>query len=73
MMSDALSTGTPAYRLRMKGGSDKFLRLYQNLKRRCMFKEFDGELKSYNYKPLKDAQKIADEIKKRIAEQASSH
>jgi len=68
MISDALSTGTPAYRLPMRGGSEKFSHLYQNLKRRCMFKEFDGELKPYDYKPLRDAQKIADEIKKRIAQ-----
>lgn len=64
MMSDALTTGKPSYRLPLQGGSEKFTRLYQNLKRRCLLKIFDGEFEKYDYKPLNDAKKIADEIKK---------
>ena len=66
MLSDALSTGKPTYRLALQGGSEKFTKLYQNLKRRCLLRVFDGELNLYDYKPLNDAKLIADEIKKRF-------
>jgi len=66
MISDALTTGAPSYRLPLVGGSEKFTRLYQNLKRRCRLDVFDGELKPIAYKPLNDAEKVADILKKRF-------
>jgi len=66
MMSDALTTGKPTYRLPLDGGSEKFTALYQSLKRRALLTVFDGEFSKKDYKPLNDAQKIADEIKKRF-------
>lgn len=68
MLSDALTTGKPVYKLPLQGGSEKFTRLYQNLKRRCLLKDFDGELKSWDYKPLNDAKKISDVIKEKMKE-----
>jgi len=68
MLSDALSTGKPVYKLPLNGGSEKFTRLYKNLKRRCLLKDFDGELKSWDYRPLNDAKKIADAIKGKMKE-----
>jgi len=66
MLSDALTTGKPTYRLRLNGGSEKFDRLYQNLKRRALLRIFDGTLDHWEYKPLNDAKHVADEIKKRF-------
>jgi mitochondrial fission protein ELM1 len=66
MLSDALTTGKPTYRLAMQGESKKFMRLYQNLKRRCGLTVFDGELKAWDYKPLNDAKKIADAINRQL-------
>lgn len=66
MLSDALTTGTTTYRLPLQGGSEKFTRLYQSLKRRALLTEFKGAFEAKEYKPLNDAQKIADEIKKRF-------
>lgn len=64
MLSDALSTGKTTYKIPLIGGSEKFTRLYQNLKRRTGLRDFNGELDYRDYKPLHDAKKIADEIKK---------
>lgn len=66
MMSDALSTGKPTYRIPLNGGSEKFTMLYQNLKRRASLHVFDGELKAWDYKRLNDAKKIADVIKNKM-------
>jgi len=72
MLSDALTTGKPTYRLEMDGGSEKFIRLYQSLKRRALLKAFKGDFEKRDYKPLNDAQKIADEIKKRFVKSGST-
>jgi mitochondrial fission protein ELM1 len=66
MLSDACATGKPVFRLPLKGGSDKFNRLYQVLQKRCHVSIFEGDLKSEPYEPLSDAQTVADEIKKRF-------
>jgi mitochondrial fission protein ELM1 len=66
MLSDALTTGKPTYRLALNGGSEKFDFLYRSLKRRTMLKTFDGELETWDYKRLNDAQYVANEIKKRF-------
>lgn len=68
MLSDALTTGKPTYRLKLNGSSEKFDRLYQNLKRRAKLNIFEGELEDINYKPLQDAKMVADNIKKRFEE-----
>jgi len=72
MLSDALTTGKPVYRLPLNGGSEKFTILYQNLKRRANLRVFDGELNDIEYKPLRDAKMVADEIKKRFESRALS-
>lgn len=66
MLSDALTTGKPTYRLKMAGGSAKFDRLYQTLENHGGLRVFNGDLETWAYDPLADAKIIADEIKKRF-------
>lgn len=67
MLSDAATTGTPTYMASLEGGNDKFDRLHHNLISRGIIREFKGQLESYDYTPLNDAQMIADSIKKHFA------
>jgi mitochondrial fission protein ELM1 len=66
MLSDALTTGKPTYRLPLDGGSEKFDRLYATLSDHTGLTIFDGEMDHYDYTPLNDAKLVADEIKKRF-------
>ncbi|PCH99984.1 MAG: hypothetical protein COB76_04505 [Alphaproteobacteria bacterium] len=67
MLSDALTTGKPTYRLPLIGGSAKFDRLYASLENHGGLRVFEGELETWNYEPLNDAKMVADEIQKRFA------
>lgn len=67
MLSDACSTGKPVYRLSLEGGSAKFDRLYKALEKRCGLRLFEGELETWTYEPLDDAQLVADNIRKAFA------
>jgi hypothetical protein len=67
MLSDALTTGKPTYRLRLDGGSPKFDRLYKTLSDHGGLRIFEGNLEQWTYEPLNDAKMVADEIKKHFA------
>lgn len=69
MLSDALTTGKPTYRLPLYGGSKKFNRLYNALEDQGGLRLFEGDLETWMYEPLNDAKMIADEIKKHFAKQ----
>jgi hypothetical protein len=66
MLSDAGSTGKPVYIHYLDGGSDKFTRLYDHFSRLGVIRPFTGELAPWAYPALCDAQKVAEEIRKRI-------
>jgi mitochondrial fission protein ELM1 len=66
MLSDAGTTGKPVYIVPLAGGSPRLNRFHQNLVNRGIARFFDGKLESWTYDPLRDAQKAADEIKKRL-------
>ncbi len=70
MISDAVSTGKPVYFIEMEGNSPKFEHFIENIKKRCGIRKFEGILEKWHYEPLKDAQKIADYIKKLLEERA---
>jgi len=67
MLSDAASTGKPVYIIPLEGGTPRIKRMHQNLKSYGAARDFDGNLEPFTYKPLNDAKKIADEVKKRYA------
>ncbi len=50
----------------LQGGSKRITRLHDNLIESNKLRRFNGTLKHYDYEPLKDAQMVANEIKKRF-------
>jgi len=66
MISDAGTTGKPVYIVPLEGGSNKFNRFHNHLKKRGVIKSFDGSIEQWEYEPLHDAQKIAREIVKKM-------
>lgn len=73
MLSDALTSGKPTYRIPLDGGSAKFDRLYKALESQGGLRVFDGTLETWDYPRLNDAKLIADEIKKRFANNHNAH
>ncbi|MCC7304858.1 MAG: mitochondrial fission ELM1 family protein [Alphaproteobacteria bacterium] len=67
MASDAASTGKPVYIIPLEGGSRRLHKFHKNLMDKGITKPFDGKLESWSYIPLQDAQKAADEIRKRLS------
>lgn len=64
MISDAATTGKPVYLIGLNGGSPKFERLYAHLHALGAVRDFKGVLENYDYTPLRDTQKIAENIRK---------
>ncbi|MCI5060017.1 MAG: mitochondrial fission ELM1 family protein [Alphaproteobacteria bacterium] len=67
MLSDAASTGKPVHIIGLEGGSKRFERLYKHFEEIGAMRPFkDGNLESWVYEPIHDAQLVADEIKRRL-------
>ncbi len=62
MMSEAATTGKPVHLLPLEGGKRRLNALQQNLIDYGAVRPFNGELTTWEYKPLNDAQTCADEI-----------
>ena len=65
MMSDAATTGKPVYVFPLKGGSRRLNACLTVLLNKGVARFFDGDLETYSYKPLRDAQQIAAEIRRK--------
>lgn len=66
MISESCTTGKPVYMIDLQGGSKRITRLHDNLIANNKLRRFNGTLEHYDYEPLKDAQMVANEIKKRF-------
>ena len=66
MLSDAATTGTPVYVINLEGNSQRFDRLHQHFQNIGVSRPFDGNLESWTYEPLNDAQRIADAIAQKM-------
>jgi hypothetical protein len=65
MMSDAASTGKPVYVFPLKGGSRRLNTCLTVLLNKGVARFFDGDLEDYRYEPLRDAELIATEIRRK--------
>ena len=72
MVSEACATGKPVYVFDLDGGSDKFGRFHANFSRCGFTRPFTGELQSWSYEPLDDTARVAQEIRKRLQQSATS-
>jgi hypothetical protein len=64
MLSEAASTGKPVYMVKLEGRSPKFDRLYAALEKAGALREFTGVLEHWTYKPLNDAETLANAVLK---------
>lgn len=66
MLSEACSTGKPVYMIPLDGGHPRIDKLHENLRKSGCLRVFDGSLEHWTYEPLRDAARVADEIRKRM-------
>lgn len=64
MLSESCTTGKPVYMIPLVGGSRRLNALHANLMAAGAVRVFEGRLESWSYNPLRDAEKVAGEIKR---------
>ena len=65
MLSEAAGTGKPVYVVDLRGGSRKFARFHESLSAAGITRPFAGRLEDWEYRPLDEARRVADEIRHR--------
>lgn len=66
MASEASFTGKPVYVAGLTGGNNKFEDFHRSLQARGCTRPFTGELAHWQYQPLDETRRVADEIKHRL-------
>ena len=72
MVCEAATTGKPVYLVELAGGSAKFARFHQVLRRAGVTRPFAGRLEHWNYQPVRDTETTAAEIRRRLAARAET-
>lgn len=67
MVSEAATTGKPVYVVDLKGGSAKFRRFHEAMRKAGITRPFDGRLETWSYPALRDTERAAAEIRRRMA------
>ena len=67
MAAEAASTGKPVYILPMQGGSDRIRRFHADLEARGAARPFEGRLEPWTYEPLRETERAAEEVVRRLA------
>lgn len=68
MVSEAATTGKPVQVIELEGGSAKFRRFHDSLRKDGITRAFTGELEAWSYPPLQETAHIAAEIRARMPE-----
>jgi mitochondrial fission protein ELM1 len=63
MVSEAASTGKPVYVVDLPGGSEKFSRFHDALRREGVTRVFEGKLEPYAHQALDDVARVAERVK----------
>jgi len=66
MAVEAATTGKPVYVVDIPGGSAKFDRLHESLKRRGIARPFAGKIERWTYEPLNETARVAAMIRSKI-------
>ncbi len=66
MVSEAATVGKPVYLVELAGGSAKFRRFHETLRRAGITRLFEGKLETWTYAPLRDTEVAAAEIRRRL-------
>lgn len=62
MASEAATTGKPVFTVPLEGHSPKFARFHETLRARGISRPFEGQLDRWDYAPLRDTERAAEEI-----------
>ena len=73
MVTEAASTGKPVYIVDLQGGSPKFRRFHEGMRRAGITRRFEGRLEQWSYEALHDTETVAAEIRARLAAWQQSH
>jgi len=71
MVSEAAATGKPVHVIELEGGSAKFRRFHEGLRRAGITRRFSGVIEHWTYPPLDDTERAAAEIRRRFAERSA--
>lgn len=66
MLSEAATTGKPVYMIDLGGAKPRHRQMQENLKTRGIIRNFEGRIDEWSYTPLRDAETVADEIRRRF-------
>jgi mitochondrial fission protein ELM1 len=66
MAAEAASTGKPVHILPMLGGSERIARFHRALRARGASRPFEGRLERWAYEPLRETERAAAEVLRRI-------
>ena len=67
MVSEACYTGKPVQVLNLPGGSAKFSRFHEAMQQGGYTRPFHGQLETWTYPPLREAERAAQELLRRMA------
>lgn len=65
MLSEACTTGKPVYMIALEGQSRRLGLFHKAVMGRGMVRPFEGKIEQWDYEPLRDADLVADEIRRR--------
>ncbi len=66
MISEACTTGKPVYMIELSGGSGRFHRFYERLRRDDRIRPLGERLETWYYPPLDDTERVAQAVRDRI-------
>ncbi len=66
MACEALATGKPVHIIELPGGDAKFERFHQGLRSAGYTRPFAGTLERWEYPPLRETARVADEVRRRM-------
>jgi mitochondrial fission protein ELM1 len=66
MTTEACATGKPVHVIPLPGGSRRSLEFHRAMQAVGMTRRFNGELDTWNYEPLLETPRVAEEIKRRM-------
>ncbi len=63
MVTEACSTGKPVFVVDLPGGSPKFTRFHDAMRRDGYTRKFEGKLERWTYKPLEEVRLVAERVR----------
>ena len=66
MVSEACTTGKPVHVIELPGGSAKFDRFHESLRRAGCARPFTGRLEHWRYPPLRETERVGEELRRRL-------